>query len=96
MGPGNARSIRLKCPNRPLRKRGLISMPKPEPKSSRPKSSRPKSSRGSPPDLALKPSHGHDQGIVRDAKGEEQPRDKARAHHVSRQDSGGDPPGQKN
>jgi hypothetical protein len=40
------------------------------------------------------PSHGHDQGIVRQ-KGEEQPRDKERAQHVSRQDQGGDPPGQK-
>jgi hypothetical protein len=39
-------------------------------------------------------SHGHDQGIVRQ-KGEEQPRDKERAQHVSRQDQGGDPPGQK-
>jgi hypothetical protein len=42
-----------------------------------------------------KPPHGHDQGIVRDQKGEEQPRDKERAQHVSRQDKGGDPPGQK-
>jgi len=33
------------------------------------------------------------QGIVRDEKGQEQPADKARAQHVSRQDSGGDPPG---
>jgi hypothetical protein len=39
-------------------------------------------------------SHGHDQGIVRQ-KGEEQPRDKERAQHVSRQDKGGDPPGHK-
>jgi hypothetical protein len=42
-----------------------------------------------------KPSHGEDQGIVRDQKGEEQPRDKERAQQVSRQDRGGDPPGQK-
>jgi hypothetical protein len=41
-----------------------------------------------------KPSHGHDQGIVRQ-RGEEQPRDKERAQHVSRQDRGGDPPGHK-
>ena len=36
-----------------------------------------------------------DQGIVRDARGEEQPRDKERAQRVSRQDKGGDPPGDK-
>ena len=42
-----------------------------------------------------KPARGHDQGIVRDQKGEEQPRDKERAQLVSRQDRGGDPPGQK-
>jgi hypothetical protein len=41
-----------------------------------------------------KPSHGHDQGIVRQ-RGEELPRDKERAQHVSRQDKGGDPPGHK-
>jgi hypothetical protein len=41
------------------------------------------------------PKPAHDQGIVRDQKGEEQPRDKARAQHVSRQDRGGDPPGEK-
>jgi hypothetical protein len=42
------------------------------------------------------PAHGHDQGIARDnQKGEEQPRDKERAQHVSRQDQGGDPPGHK-
>jgi hypothetical protein len=34
-------------------------------------------------------------GIVRDEKGQEQPRDKERALHVSRQDKGGDPPGHK-
>jgi hypothetical protein len=32
---------------------------------------------------------------VRDERGQEQPRDKARAQHVSRQDRGGDPPGKK-
>jgi hypothetical protein len=36
---------------------------------------------------------GPDQGIVRDGQGQEQPRDKERAQHVSRQDNGGDPPG---
>jgi hypothetical protein len=36
-----------------------------------------------------------DQGIVRDQRGEEQPRDKERAQRVSRQDKGGDPPGDK-
>ena len=34
-----------------------------------------------------------DQGIVRDERGQEQPRDKERAQHVSRVDRGGDPPG---
>jgi hypothetical protein len=34
----------------------------------------------------------HDQGIVRDQRGQEQPRDKERAQRVDR---GGDPPGQK-
>jgi hypothetical protein len=38
---------------------------------------------------------GNDQGIVRDERGQEQPRDKARARQVSRQDRGGDPPGEK-
>jgi hypothetical protein len=37
----------------------------------------------------------HDQGIVRDERGQEQPRDKERAQRVSRVDSGGDPPGKK-
>jgi hypothetical protein len=46
------------------------------------------------PNPTSKPSHGHDQGIVRQ-RGEEQPRDKERAQHVSRQDKGGDPPGHK-
>jgi hypothetical protein len=36
---------------------------------------------------------GHDQGIVRDERGQEQPRDKERAQRVSRVDKGGDPPG---
>ena len=36
-----------------------------------------------------------DQGIMRDARGQEQPKDKARAQHVSRVDRGGDPPGKK-
>jgi len=34
------------------------------------------------------------QGIVRDARGEEQPADKDRAQQVSRKDKGSDPPGQ--
>jgi hypothetical protein len=38
---------------------------------------------------------GQDQGIVRDERGQEQPRDKARAQQVSRVDKGGDPPGKK-
>ena len=38
---------------------------------------------------------GNDQGIVRDERGQEQPRDKERAQHVSRVDRGGDPPGKK-
>jgi hypothetical protein len=37
----------------------------------------------------------HDQGIVRDERGQEQPRDKERAQRVSRVDQGGDPPGQR-
>ncbi|XSC46381.1 hypothetical protein ACF1BQ_011265 [Bradyrhizobium sp. RDT10] len=37
----------------------------------------------------------HDQGIVRDERGQEQPRDKERAQRVSRVDRGGDPPGMK-
>jgi len=37
----------------------------------------------------------HDQGIVRDERGQEQPRDKERAQRVSRVDPGGDPPGKK-
>ena len=39
------------------------------------------------------PDNGHDQGIVRDERGQEQPRDKERAQRVSRVDKGGDPPG---
>jgi hypothetical protein len=63
---------------------GQKGMPKPE---SKPPS---KSSPSKPG-----PVQGHDQGIVRDQKGEEQPQDKERAQHVSRQDKGGDPPGHK-
>jgi hypothetical protein len=47
------------------------------------------------PELEPKPPHGPDQGIVRDQKGEEQPRDKERAQQVSRKDRGADPPGEK-
>ena len=36
-----------------------------------------------------------DQGIVRDERGQEQPRDKARARQVSRIDKRGDPPGKR-
>jgi hypothetical protein len=36
-----------------------------------------------------------DQGIIRDEHGQEQPKDKERAQHVSRVDRGGDPPGKK-
>jgi len=35
------------------------------------------------------------QGIIRDARGEEQPADKDRAQQVSRKDKGSDPPGQR-
>jgi hypothetical protein len=42
-----------------------------------------------------RPRGGSDLGIVRDERGQEQTRDKARAQHVSRQDRGGDPPGKK-
>jgi hypothetical protein len=42
-----------------------------------------------------RPSSGQDQGIVRDERGQEQPKDKERALRVSRQDKGGDPPGDK-
>jgi hypothetical protein len=38
---------------------------------------------------------GKDQGILRDERGQEQPRDKERAQQVSRVDRGGDPPGSK-
>jgi hypothetical protein len=47
------------------------------------------------PDERPKSDRGSDQGIVRDGRGHEQPRDKERAQHVSRQDQGGDPPGEK-
>ena len=36
-----------------------------------------------------------DQGIVLDERGQEQPKDKARAQQVSRVDQGGDPPGKR-
>jgi hypothetical protein len=36
-----------------------------------------------------RPPHGPDQGIVRDEKGQEQPRDKARAQQVHRADTVG-------
>jgi len=36
-----------------------------------------------------------DQGIVRDERGQEQPKDKTRARHISRVDRGGDAPGRK-
>lgn len=42
-----------------------------------------------------KPSPGPDQGIVRDERGQEQPRDKDRAQHVSGQDKGHDSPDEK-
>jgi hypothetical protein len=67
---------------------GQKGMPEPEPG---PSKSKPSKSKPSEPG----PAQGHDQGIVRDQKGEEQPRDKERAQHVSRQDKGGDPPGHK-
>ena len=40
-----------------------------------------------------KSNGGHDQGIVRDEGGQEQPVDKDRAQRVSRVDRGGGPPG---
>jgi len=42
-----------------------------------------------------RPAGRKDQGIIRDERGQEQPRDKERAQQVSRQDRGGDPPGEK-
>jgi hypothetical protein len=36
-----------------------------------------------------------DQGIIRDERGQEQPKDKERAQRVSRVDRGGDPPGER-
>ena len=47
------------------------------------------------PESGPRPPHGLDQGIVRDQKGEEQPRDKERAQQVSRKDRGAAPPGEK-
>ena len=41
------------------------------------------------------PAGSKDQGIIRDERGQEQPRDKERAQRVSRVDRGGDPPGKK-
>jgi hypothetical protein len=41
------------------------------------------------------PGGSHDQGIVRDERGQEQPRDKERAQRVSRVNRGDDPPGKK-
>ena len=38
---------------------------------------------------------GADQGIVRDERGQEQPKDKERARQVSRVDKGNDPPGKR-
>jgi hypothetical protein len=38
---------------------------------------------------------GHDQGIFRDERGQEQPRDKERAQHVSQMDRDGDRPDKK-
>ncbi|MBR1270191.1 hypothetical protein JQ629_22190 [Bradyrhizobium sp. AUGA SZCCT0222] len=46
-------------------------------------------------DRAKVRDEGADQGIVRDERGQEQPKDKARAQQVSRVDKGGDPPGKK-
>ena len=51
---------------------------------------------------ATEPGRGrHDEGgphqdIVRDERGQEQPRDRERAQRVSRVERGGDPPGRKN
>ena len=39
--------------------------------------------------------HNADQGIVRDERGQEQPKDKERARRVGRVDKGGDPPAKK-
>jgi len=47
------------------------------------------------PGLGQHDQGGCDQGIVRDERGQEQPRDKERAQRVSRVDRGGDPPGKK-
>ena len=48
-----------------------------------------------PPSPARGNDGDKDQGIVRDERGQEQPRDKERAQRVSRVDKGGDPPGKK-
>ena len=47
------------------------------------------------PEPGPRPPHGSDQVIMRDQKGEEQPRDKERAQQVSRKDRGGRPAGRK-
>jgi len=49
---------------------------------------------GMPKPVSKPGTHGTEQGIVRDEKGQEQPADKTRAQHVSREDKGNDPPGQ--
>jgi hypothetical protein len=41
-----------------------------------------------PGSVTRRPDHSPDQGIVRDEKGQEQPRDKARAQQVSRTNAG--------
>ena len=45
-------------------------------------------------ETASSPGSG-DQGIVRDERGQEQPRDRERAQRMSRVDRGSDPPGKK-
>ena len=51
--------------------------------------------RGKPNRKPQQNKRGGHHGIVRDERGQEQPKDKARAQHVSRVDRGGDPPGKK-
>ena len=46
-------------------------------------------------DQGARDQGGHNQGIVRDERGQEQPRDQERAQRVSRVDRGGDPPGKR-
>jgi hypothetical protein len=64
---------------------GQKGMPRPEPRPEPRPKSRPDPHR----------AKDADQGIVRDERGQEQPRDKARARQVSRVDKGGDPPGKR-